>query len=70
MKYWIGLGSPGLHLPHQITLRTNKILPLSSPRDLENTILGEQAMCLCTLLLNTWMFILLEPSPFSLMLLK
>ncbi|KAF2977704.1 hypothetical protein EK904_007672 [Melospiza melodia maxima] len=34
-----------------------------------NTILGEQAMCLCTLLLNTWMFILLEPSPFPLMLL-
>lgn len=61
---WSALASPN----H--TENKQKTSYLFSPRDQENTILGEQAMCLRTLLLNTWMFTLLEPSPFPLMLLK
>lgn len=61
---WSALASPN----H--TENKQKTSYLFSPRDQENTILGEQAMCLCTFLLNTWMFILLEPSPFPLTLLK
>lgn len=67
MQYWGGLRSPGLYLPHQNHAENKqKTSYLFSPRDQENTFLGEQAMCLRTILLNTWMFILLEPSPFSL----
>lgn len=54
----------------QITLRTNNKPRISSlPEIGENTFLGEQAMRLRTVLLNTWMFIRLEPSPLPLMLL-
>lgn len=75
MQYCRGLRSPGLYLPDQNHAENKLIITkkksyLFSPRDRENIFLGKQAMCLCTIHLNTWMFILLEPSPFSPMLLR